>query len=118
MYSTLAVGLILLGVVRFRYIIDAIQKEDLVKNAQDIGRILLWALRKFPALDNVRGRGLMIAFDLDSPEQRDKMMALLQENMLVLKSGEKSIRLRPSLTFSADDVDLATSYISEAIHKL
>ena len=108
----------IVDMVRFRYIIDAIQKEDLVKNAQDIGRILLWALRKFPALDNVRGRGLMIAFDLDSPEQRDKMMALLQENMLVLKSGEKSIRLRPSLTFSADDVDLAISYISEAIHKL
>jgi len=108
----------IVDMVRFRYIIDAIQRQGLVENAQNIGRDLLWKLRKFPALDNVRGRGLMIAFDLGSPEQRDKMMGLLQENMLVLKSGEKSIRLRPSLTFSVDDVDLAISYISEAICKL
>jgi len=108
----------IVDMVRLGYIVDAIQKEGLVKNAEEVGRHLLWELRKLPTLDNVRGRGLMIAFDLDSPEQRDKMVGLLQENMLVLKCGENSIRLRPPLTFSVEDVDLATSYIREAICKL
>lgn len=108
----------IVDMVRLGYIIDAIQEQDLVGNAQHVGRRLLWELRMIPELDNVRGRGLMIAFDLKSPEQRDKMMGLLQENMLVLKCGENSIRLRPPLTFSAEDADLAVSYISEAICKL
>jgi len=108
----------IVDMVRLGYIVDAIQKEGLVENAQNIGRHLLWGLRKLSTLDNVRGRGLMVAFDLDSSEQRDKMMGLLQENMLVLKCGENSIRLRPPLTFSAEDADLAVSYISEALCKL
>ena len=108
----------IVDMVRLGYIVAAIQTEGLVENAQNIGRHLLWELRKLPKIDNVRGRGLMIAFDLDSSEQRDRMMGLLQENMLVLKCGKNSIRLRPPLTFSAEDADLAVSYISEAICKL
>ena len=104
--------------VRFKYIADAIEDHDLIKNAEDIGRHLLWGLRKLPVIDNVRGRGLMIAFDLDSSELRDRMVELLQEKMLVLKCGAKSVRLRPPLTFSEEDANFAISYIYEAICKL
>jgi len=66
----------------------------------------------------VRGRGLMIAFDLPSSELRDRTMEILQENMLALKCGSRSIRLRPPLTFSNEDADVACRYIRGAIKKL
>ena len=108
----------IVDMVRFRYIADAIQKHDLVKNADEVGKHLLWNLRMLSKIDNVRGRGLMIAFDLPSPELRDRMMEKLQENMLVLKCGSRSIRLRPPLTFSNEDAETACGYIEEAIKKL
>ena len=108
----------IVDMVRFRYIIDAIQNDKLVDNAHHIGSHLLWCLRTIRGLDNVRGRGLMIAFDLSSSELRDRMMELLQENMIVLKCGSRSIRLRPPLTFSEKDADAACRYIREAVEKL
>jgi len=60
----------------------------------------------------------MIAFDLPSSELRDRMVELLQENMIVLKCGSRSIRLRPPLTFSAEEADAACRYIREAVGKL
>ena len=101
--------------VRFSYIMEAIRKEHLVDNAQDVGSRLLWNLRSIDHIDNTRGRGLMLAFDLESPQQRDKVFTKLQDKMLVLKCGLKSIRLRPALTFSEEDADLASDYIQEAV---
>ena len=97
---------------------NAIQNDKLVDNAHSTGSHLLWCLRTIDGLDSVRGRGLMIAFDLPSPELRDRMMELLQENMIVLKCGSRSIRLRPPLTFSNEDADVACRYIREAVKKL
>ena len=108
----------IVDMVRFRYIVDAIQNNKLVDNAYHVGSHLLWCLRTIRGLDNVRGRGLMIAFDLPSSELRDRTMEILQENMLALKCGSRSIRLRPPLTFSNEDADVACRYIRGAIKKL
>tara|TARA_Y100000296_G_scaffold84685_1_gene118542 strand:+ start:4212 stop:5420 length:1209 start_codon:yes stop_codon:yes gene_type:complete len=108
----------IVDMVRFSYIIDAIQNDKLVENAYHIGKHLLWCLRTMEGIDNVRGRGLMIAFDLPSSELRDRMMELLQEDMIALKCGSCSIRLRPPLTFSAEDANVACQYIQEAVKKL
>ncbi len=108
----------IVDMVRSRHIIDAIQQRDLVQNASQVGQDLLRQLRKLPVIDNVRGRGLMIAFDLPDEQTRDGMMSLLQENMLALKSGNRSIRLRPPLTFSFEDAESAKNFIYEAITKL
>ena len=108
----------IVDMVRFRYIVDAIQNDKLVDNAHRVGAHLLWCLRAIRGLDNVRGRGLMIAFDLPSSELRDRAVELLQENMIVLKCGSRSIRLRPCLTFSVEDADLACQYIREAVENL
>jgi L-lysine 6-transaminase len=108
----------IVDMIRSRYIIDAIQKNNLINNAEDIGRHLLWELRKLPVIDNVRGRGLMIAFDLSEEYVRDLVISKLSKNMLVLKSGKRSIRLRPPLTFSIEDANHAISFIKEAVTEL
>jgi 4-aminobutyrate aminotransferase-like enzyme len=57
----------------------------------------------------------MIAFDLENTERRNEVLHNMSHNMLALKSGERSIRLRPHLTFSKQDADFACGFIDEAI---
>jgi L-lysine 6-transaminase len=57
----------------------------------------------------------MLAFDLKDTEERDAVLTRLKENLLALPCGEKSIRLRPHLTFSRADVDAAVKFISLAL---
>src|ERR1043165_9410685 len=45
-------------------VVEVIQKENLVKNAAEVGQYLMDELNKIPQLQNVRGRGLMIGFDV------------------------------------------------------
>jgi len=108
----------IVDMVRLGHIIDAIEKENLVENAHEVGSHLENALNGLDVISNVRGMGLMIAFDLDTPYIRDQMVSLLQEDMVVLKSGTHSIRLRPSLTFSKQDADSAVIFIDRAANKL
>ena len=108
----------IVDMVRSRYIIEAIQEYGLLNNAQEVGKQLLWNLRSLPVLDNVRGRGLMIAFDFSEEYVRDLVMSNLSKDMLALKCGSKSIRLRPPLTFSEQDADDAAQFISRAVTEL
>ena len=84
-------------------------------NASLVGDYLLSKLSGIEYLNNVRGRGLMIAFDLKSEKERDLIVSKLSENMLVLKCGKNSIRLRPPLTFSINDAGVAFKHIEEAV---
>jgi L-lysine 6-transaminase len=105
----------LLDMYRASHYIDIILEDGLVGNAATVGDYLLHILQQVPHIDNVRGRGLMIAFDVESTEKRDQLHDRLWENMMVLKSGDKSIRLRPHLTFSKEDADAALTFITEAV---
>jgi L-lysine 6-transaminase len=64
--------------------------------------------RKYAPLTAVRGRGLMIAFDLPSPAARDAFWKGAYElGLLVVRSGERSIRLRPVLDLTDDIIEAA-----------
>ena len=108
----------IVDMVRFQYIADAIQKYDLVSNAAQVGGHFMNALSRIDGLHNIRGRGLMIAFDLETTAERDQLKSLLQERMIVLTCGTRSIRLRPTLSFSKADADTACNIIEHSIPKL
>ena len=108
----------IVDMARFRFIIDAIEEENLVHNAEKVGQHLLWNLRSIRGLDNVRGKGLMIAFDLKNSKERDLLSLEIQKHMMVLKCGHKSIRLRPTLTFSKEDADLTSLIIKKAVREV
>ena len=108
----------IVDMVRFQYIADAIQKYDLVSNAAQVGGHFMNALSRIDGLHNIRGRGLMIAFDLETTAERDQLKSLLQERMIVLTCGTRSIRLRPTLSFSKADADTACNIIEHSISKL
>src|SRR3954451_266565 len=106
----------LTDMVRSRRYVEVIESEGLIERAGVLGKRLLDDLRAVAGIDNVRGRGLFVAFDLPTREKRDAVVARLHAGrVLVLPNGERSIRLRPALTIGEDELGLAVSAIAAAV---
>src|SRR5436190_10025273 len=96
--------------VRSTHYLRIIEEEKLVENAQKKGDYFLKALHKLaektPVISAVRGRGLMLAFDLPNSDLRDKFWkGAYQLGLLVVRCGERSIRLRPVLDVKTEIID-------------
>ena len=104
--------------VRSTHYLRIIEEERLVENARVKGDRLLDELealaRKYPAISAVRGRGLMLAFDLPSTAVRDAFWKGAYElGLLVVRCGERSIRLRPVLDVKDDIIEQALRIMDE-----
>lgn len=112
----------LVDMVRSKFILDIIQSENLVENSRIVGEHLKNELQKlqneFPELlSNTRGLGLMCSFDLPTTELRDKFRKIaFQEKLIILGCGERSIRFRPPLTISKDEVDEGLQIIRKVLN--
>jgi L-lysine 6-transaminase len=107
----------LVDMVRSRRILEIIESDGLVVRAAKAGRYLLDQLEalaaEFPGLVlDVRGRGLMCAFSLPSASQRDELIRRLWDRrVIMLASGPTSVRFRPALTVSREEIDDAVAAV-------
>jgi L-lysine 6-transaminase len=114
----------LTDMVRFGRFLEVIDEERLVDNARTVGAYLLAGLQGLQAelgglMSNARGRGLMIAFDLPTPEQRDRAhQRIIDEGLLLLVCGPRSIRFRPPLNLGASEADTALDLLRRALRSL
>src|SRR5690606_28390532 len=105
-----------------RATLDLVDSE-LAANATAVGDHLISGLRELsarqPLVREVRGRGLMIGFDLPD---HDTAEALEQEcfrrGLLVLTCGQRAVRLAPPLVVSAAQADSALAIIADACETL
>ena len=110
--------------VRISLYLEIIAEEDLVNQAATNGDYLLAKLHDIQAdfdgvVHNARGRGLFAAFDLLDGSTRDTLANLIiAEGALILGSGKKSIRFRPHLNITREEIDLADEIIRRALAKL
>ena len=101
----------LVDMVRSQKILEIIEEDNLVENAEKVGKYLLDKLlelqESFPELiSNTRGRGLMCAFDLPDTAMRNKVRQMaFEKGAIILPCGAKTIRFRPALICQNDDVD-------------
>jgi L-lysine 6-transaminase len=98
--------------VRSTHYLRIIEEERLVENARVQGERFLAELQglagRYPVVSGVRGRGLMLAFDLPSTAVRDAFWKGAYElGLLVVRCGERSIRLRPVLDVKDDIIEQA-----------
>ena len=98
--------------VRSTHYLRIIEEEHLVENAAKVGAYFLDQLRdlqnEFDFIRAVRGRGLFLAFDLPDAKTREEMWkGLFDLGVLTLRSGEESIRFRPSLDITSQVIDEA-----------
>jgi L-lysine 6-transaminase len=113
----------LVDMVRAQKFLEVIEEENLVENARVQGERLLSALNRlaeeFPAVTNPRGRGLFAAFDMPDGEKRTLLRSVcLKKGLIVLPSGERSIRFRPPLTVSGSEIDAGIAIISAALREI
>ena len=106
----------LTDMVRSRRQLEVIEADGLIERAGLLGKRLLDDLRAVPGIDNVRGRGLFVAFDLPTTTERHEVLRRLHDDqVMILGGGERSIRLRPALTIEESELDLAVAAIRRAV---
>ena len=114
-------GANLTDMVRSKHVMRIMQEENLVNNAFVQGKYLLDRLndlqKEFPGLlSNARGLGLMCSFDLPTPELRnDFKNSCYRDKLLILGCGEKSIRFRPALNITKEDLDAGLKIIKNVL---
>jgi L-lysine 6-transaminase len=114
----------LVDMVRSQRYFEIIDEEKLVDNAANVGAYFIGELQRFaqefPQLvSNVRGRGLMAAFDLPSGEVRDAALkAFMAADVMVLSSGHQSARFRPALNLSMDEAAEGIRRMEKALKTL
>lgn len=114
----------LVDMVRFTIYLEIIEKENLIEKAQSNGEYLLNQLVTIQQdyshlVSNSRGRGLFCAFDLPNSKYRDSLASILMENkVIMLGSGEKSIRFRPHLNIEKVEIDIGISAIRNSLNSL
>jgi L-lysine 6-transaminase len=115
----------LVDMVRSRRLLEIIERDGLLGRAAASGAWFLAELQEFGArypglVSNVRGRGLMCAFDLPDAAQRDSLIGVLraEERILLLPSGPRSIRFRPALTISEDELAVGIKAIGGRLDRL
>jgi acetylornithine aminotransferase len=96
-------------------VLEVMEKENLMKNAAETGEYILNELKAIPVLQNVRGKGLMIGFDV--PEEFKEMRKNLLWNHKIFTGEAKPnvIRLLPSLALRKKDADEFLEAVGEEV---
>jgi L-lysine 6-transaminase len=114
----------LTDMVRARRILEIIEGDALIQRAGFLGAHLLHELTaladKHQIMSDVRGRGLMCAFTLPSGEIRDTIVTKLREDehVMVLGCGTDSLRVRPALTISIEEIDRGMAALDRVLSAL
>jgi L-lysine 6-transaminase len=111
----------LVDMVRSRRILEVIESDYLVNNAAATGEYLVGQLHRLAAdftdiVLHPRGRGLMSAFSLPSPAARDELIRRLWDGrVIMLPSGADSVRFRPALTVTREEIDECLDAVRNAL---
>jgi len=96
-------------------VIDVIQAEDLIENAQQIGSYLMAELNKIPQIKEVRGLGLMIGIEFNHPAKEIRNRLLFDKKIFTGASGTNIVRLLPPLCLSKTDANLFLEKFKEVL---
>lgn len=108
----------LTDMVRASKILDIIAEDDLCNHAAQMGNYLQTRLTEIAGkksiINNIRGKGLLSAFDFPDQETRNKFLQEgLNRDVMFLGCGERTIRFRPSLIIQQADIDKGLNVLDE-----
>jgi len=113
----------LVDMVRSSKIMEIIEEDGLCNKAAQTGEYLQKSLlkiaEKHPIITNVRGKGLLTAFDFPDKKIRDKFInAGLAHNVMFLGCGDHTIRFRPALIIEKNHIDEGLNILEKISAKL
>ena len=99
-------------------VLEIIEQEKLMGNAVMIGKYLRDELEKIPGIRNVRGRGLMIGFDVADELKDLKKSLLFNQKIFTGEAKPNVIRLLPSLALKKRDAEQFIESIKEEVEAI
>ncbi|MDQ2719153.1 MAG: aspartate aminotransferase family protein [Bacteroidota bacterium] len=96
-------------------VLEVMEKESLVNNAEKIGNYLMAEIKKIDGLQNVRGKGLMIGFDVPEESKNLKKNLLQKHKIFTGEAKPNVIRLLPSLALNKKDADKFLNALREEV---
>jgi acetylornithine aminotransferase len=99
-------------------VIEVMQKDNLIAAAAEKGAYLIEALKKTPGVKTVRGRGLMIGFEMEEHLKDTKNILLNDFKIFTGEAKPNVIRLLPSLAVSIAEIDLFLVGLNKAVQQL
>ncbi len=99
-------------------VLEVMEKEQLINNANAIGNYLATELKKISEIENVRGRGLMIGFDVPDAIKDLKKNLLWKHKIFTGEAKPNAIRLLPSLALTKADADILLEALKAEIAAL
>jgi acetylornithine/N-succinyldiaminopimelate aminotransferase len=82
------------------------EKENLMENALEVGSYTMAGLKQMKSLLGVRGRGLMIGFNLLEEHKSVRANLLSKHKIFTGEAKPSIIRLLPSLAVTKQEVDV------------
>ncbi len=111
--------------------IEAVEKENLIKHVADVGEQFFGMLKelqkKYPAIGDVRGKGLMIGLEIVGENKTPDPASVLKifestkaDGLLIGKGGlyGNVIRITPPLNIQIEDIQKAVKILDQAFRKL
>lgn len=96
-------------------VLEVMEKENLISNADEVGNYLFTEIEKIKELKNLRGKGLMIGFDVTHGLKDLKKNLLMKHHIFTGEAKPNVIRLLPSLALTKSDADRFLSALREEI---
>ena len=96
-------------------VIEVMQKDNLINAAEEKGAYLINALKNTAGVKAVRGRGLMIGFEMEEGLEDLRKVLLNDLNIFTGEAKPNVIRLLPSLAITRADIDLFLNGLQKAI---
>ena len=95
-------------------------EEGLMENASRVGAVLQEGLREIATdhqdVSDVRGRGLMLAVELKTPELANRLVqAAFERGLLLLTAGTRAVRISPPLVLTEDEAATGLEIIASAL---
>ena len=99
-------------------VLEVMEEENLIEQSKQRGTYLINRLKKVEGISNVRGRGLMIGFDVPEELKDLRQNLLFKQNIFTGESKPNVIRLLPSLAITRKQVDEFLEALQEAIDEM
>jgi len=99
-------------------VLEVMEKENLMENAASVGNYLVSELRSMAGISSIRGRGLMIGFDVPGNMKDLRKNLLWNHKIFTGEAKPNVIRLLPSLALRKKDADEFLEALREEIDAL
>jgi acetylornithine/succinyldiaminopimelate/putrescine aminotransferase len=95
--------------------LDVLGDPALLERVDELGAVLTEGLRGLPGVTSVRGRGLMVAAEVDRDAPELARRALLEHALVINATGPGTLRFLPPLVVSEDEIAEALRRLGELL---